>query len=322
MIDSGGMQEEIREWPKVEGKYLIDTGPSGRGASWWENLGRCPQRWAFDADVRRRNAQAPARGHTSAPALIKGTLVHIGMAHFYEAVRRQQTGELSSGAIHDPVEAVWAKVRLEAGDDTTNPWHKHGEVAARAVGRYVDAVCGTQQPTIVAVEKRFELVIPLLVEHVGVEYARYSTRVDLIAADAADRVTFIDHKTTSGRVDATKKQGFTLSLQFLGLVRVGRHFYGDKFAGTMINLVALTDLSGVPVRVRPELAPWAIAQFDSVLLDRAFLLKGLIDQDRPLYHWPKALTEQGPCTDRYGVCSHSMKCRFGPDSVSSSDGEG
>ncbi len=301
--------ESQEAWPKVDGLHVIDTGPSGRGASWWENLGRCPQRWAYDY-LNGTEGRKPS----SAPALIKGTLVHIGLAHFYESVRREQEGSLNPSLvpIHGPVAAVHAKARLEAGEDHTNPWHKYADTAAKAVERYVQWVGPSRQPEIIAVEKRYEINIPLVEEHVGAEYARYSCRVDLVAKDSNGKVWFTDHKTTSGQVNATKKQGFTLSLQFLGLMRIGRMIYGDDFGGTMINLVALTDKSGEPIRVKPQMAPWAVGCFDQVLLDRAFLLKGLIDQERPLHSWPKALTEQGPCLDRYGPCPYTMRCRFGP----------
>ena len=154
-------------------RLLIFTGPSPRG---WHRLQlflECPQRYAW-------NYIAGLKGiNEDAPPLVKGSLVHLGLAQHYAQIREKQNGR-DPKLYFDPIEAI--DVMIEAKPH----WKEHGELAKRVIDAYL-LKWRNERFKVVAVEELLEAEI---------EGYRFTGRMDLVVEDSAGKVWIIDHKTT------------------------------------------------------------------------------------------------------------------------------
>ena len=84
-------------------KHLIDPGPSRKG---WHRLAkvlRCPRLYALSYNVEHRTSDEPP-----AEPLIKGSLMHVGLAHHYA----QKSDLYDDVDIYSPADAVEALAQL------------------------------------------------------------------------------------------------------------------------------------------------------------------------------------------------------------------
>ena len=295
---------------------LIDAGSSGRGWSWRESLLRCPQQFAY------RHMLSFEEG--SREPLIKGSLVHTGLAHANAELVAEQHGLTNTflpwrDAIRE--QALREDQEIGYGDS----WQKWGDLATETVGAYL---AQRERPHVVAVETRInlwfdangELVEPPTDANERLAMATdprlalkgppylHTARIDVLEQDRYGRKILVDYKTCY-RVDARKRDGFALSGQILGLTLWGSHTYGHGFGGTVLQMLRLTDGRERFPRITPSPAHYALASFGKSVVESEERLARLLTKD-PM-EWTRVFSEQGPCMDRYGPCSYREICMTG-----------
>ena len=288
------------------------SGPSIRGWS-EQDLIRCPQRWAFQRLLRLSSAPSPA--------LIRGGLVHEGIMHYW--LQRQGHSEAL-----DPVFATRAKA-AELGWGT-----EHTDLACKAVQRFGEyADLHLRHLRVLAVEHPGEVwcdggaIVPPPADAEARRLAAADAdprafyamgapwlstfRADLIAVDAAGNPIVIDWKT-GYKFDAMKRRGFDRSGQFFQYHYWGRAAYGERFGGVWIGAINLGLVEdGKPRAIElldVPFAPWPTARFPRAVTDRAETIARLLAEGRDVHDYPRAYSEQGPCTDRYGICPFWDAC--------------
>lgn len=298
---------------------LLNAGSSGRGWSWRESLLRCPQKFAY------RNILKIDEG--SKEALIKGSLVHIGLAHANVELLCEQNGWVNE---HMPWRDAIAEQALQEDQAIGHgeAWQKWVELATGAVADYL---AQREPPRVIAVEHRIEMWIDAdggLVGPPADAQARsamatdprlallgppylHTTRIDLLEQDRMGRFWVTDYKTCY-RIDTRKRDGFALSGQVLGLTRWGADLYGADFGGSALQMLCLIKKGDRFPRVIPSPAPHALRAWGQTVVESEERLARLIDKD-PM-NWPKTFSEQGPCMDRYGPCSYREICLTGKKS--------
>ena len=296
--------------PLVDGRILLDAGSSGpAGWSSRSRVLRCPRAYGI-ASV--------SAGPTTSDPLIKGSLVHIGVAHYYARLQAVQQGW--QGAPGDscpgpeayltPTEAIGALARRE-----NEHWQKWVGLATEATAAYGQWHRGFHEH-VIAVEHLIVMQVPW-VDRDGVNHVfPHSARIDLITQLPDKRFRIIDTKTTSTRFEKTTP--YDLSGQIIGLTWWGRQEWGDKFAGVELNIMRLGGWKNtLPFeRMTPRLAPHAVREFPKTIAWSVYersMLKRQFGEDA--LSWPLALSDSGPCMDRWGPCSFRELCYWGPDGL-------
>jgi hypothetical protein len=321
----------------ADARVLLDAGSSGRGWSWRDPFLRCMQKGAF--------ANADNIMVDAAPALAKGSLVHVGLAH-WGARRQAQENNWDPDQYHPPRDAI----ALVAGK---NGWTAHESLAAETVDAYIEDRPFAQN-RILAVEQRMVRWVttqgfvkpPPDAEHrlgllksaagrlalstCGEPYLD-TARADLILGDSAGRIYIVDYKTASVYNGRSKQDGYTLSGQFLGMARYGQHVWGDRFGGILIAMLPFDPPRSGPrwPVIHPDPAPWALRNYIATVIEQESRLaaaatavaEAMFDSDLAkaaaylvgpgVHMWPMALSEQ-VCVGRYGACPFLLRCRWGP----------
>jgi hypothetical protein len=295
---------------------LLNAGSSGRGWSWREALLRCPQQFAYEKllGLQRENREA----------LIKGSLVHIGLAHANVELLCEQNGWEND---HMPWRDAIAELALQEDHEIGHgeAWQQWVELAT---GTVADYLAQREAPTVIAVEHRVEMWIdadgslvdpPVDAEKrsamatdpklalMGPPYL-HTSRIDLLERDRYGRYWVTDYKTCYV-IDARKRDGFALSGQILGLTLWGAKTYGRDFGGSALQMLRLIKKRDRFPRVIPSPAPWALKEWGKSVVESEERLARLLAKDPR--HWPKTFSEQGPCMDRYGPCSYRDYCLTG-----------
>ena len=269
---------------------LIGTGPSsplsGHKIDSWI---KCPQLWAYS------NAMDPSPvPRTDTPALIKGSLGHQGLAHYYRRLQAEQEGE-------DPEQWFSPLAAIEQRAAEEGPmWQEFVTLAQRTIRDYMRHYDG-QHIRVVGVEKVFTLEGP------GWKLTRSA---DLVV-EAAGVIRIIDHKCV-GRITSKTVDRYALSGQFLDYALIGQEAYGERFGGTYLNLVEWPQAQGRPKYLQ-TLAPGAPVAVRSrrAALDRAHAARDhFTAAGTDPWEFPKRLHEQ-VCTGPYGHCKAYELCRWG-----------
>jgi len=266
-------------------RLLIFTGPSPRG---WHRLQlflECPQRYAW-------NYLAGLKGiNEDAPPLVKGSLVHLGLAQHYAQLREKQQGR-DPKLYFDPIEAI--DIMIEAKPH----WKDHGELAKRVTEAYL-VKWRNERFKIVAVEELLEAQI---------EGYRFTGRMDLVVEDSEGKIWIIDHKTT-GRLQAQQRKFYSVSGQILGYQTLGKIHFGDRFGGMRLNMIQHGgDFKFERFNVDP--APKMMERWPSAVKDAEEGIQKLLDEGRPADKWPIAPSEL-VCFHRYGPCNYIEQCKWG-----------
>jgi len=283
---------------------LLDPGPSEAGWHRLQTALQCPRKYALNEKTER----------TWSPPLIKGSLVHVGLAHYYKRTwarmqgRKPGKGDLKEplDQWYEPLEAVSRLAMQQAGESGNYLWMEFAELARRVVHEYIQ-------------HWQLERWEPLYIEeqfrsHVTDEKGNrflYTQRADLVARDPRGKIWIVDHKTTF-RIAPKTIRRYTLSGQFLGYRLLGQRAFGDKFGGVVLNMIQLPqDTKGRAEFKRPALepAPWAVRTFKQTLI-RA---EGIINQHKHLEEpldWP-AVHHETACWTAYGPCPFHETCQFG-----------
>ncbi len=197
----------------VNGKILINAGPSPRGVHRLEQVLICPQLYAYKHRL--------GKDMGSKDALVKGSLVHVGLAHYYAQLRAVQRKE-DPAAYHDPMDAI----ELAAAEFgvTGTAWKA---LASQAVSGYMTQYM-MEKFTIIGVEDLVETMIGPY---------RLTARWDLVTQDSQGKFWIYDHKCLPGNT--------LVETEGLGAVPVA------ALNGTTFNTVASTPqgLAWRPARV-------------------------------------------------------------------------
>ena len=262
-------------------KILINTGPSERGWHRIETMLRCPTLYAF--------TQAGGDDGDKGP-LVRGTLGHVGFAHYYARLGAVQHGK-DPDAYFEPHEAI--------------------EIVGKQMGGIALGFIEPMQKLIAAYHANFvgERMTVRAVE-VPVEMTfngyRMTQRLDLVVSDVNDRIYAWDHKVVA-KIDVKSTTRYNLSGQFLEMHWQARNKYGDAFAGLRVNLAQADGMKFA--RVTPDPAPFALQQFPFVVQHAEEQIKRY--EGLAPHEYPKTFSEQ-TCMTPYGPCPATDFCRWGP----------
>lgn len=270
-------------------EHIIDSGPSERGWSYYALFLRCPMLFYWKLIYPRR---ASLGWNDTTGPLARGTLVHVGLAHYYARI-----WAASHGKNPDMIPAPDRAIEVKAA--------QMGPVGQGMLGvasSMLDAywrVYPTESFKVVAVEE------PMEITWGG---ARYTARVDLVV-DEGGKVFIYDTKTTA-QFQAKTIRKYTLHGQFFGQHYLGRRYYGDRFGGVVVNVV---DQEGQCTRRRPDPAPFTLRHFPQIIQrthEQIEARKAECGDD--LEKWAAhACPDEQICVSPYGYCPAFQLCRYG-----------
>ena len=285
-------------------KSLLDAGPSERGWHQFEQASRCLRLWAW-------NHKAKKPFIVTEP-LVKGSLLHIGLAHYYQRKLEEQEGR-DPDAFYAPEESVLVLSRQEARKsrdrNEASLWVSCVTPVLVALEKYQShwARCSWK---VVAVEQELRAHISRSQSlPSGSERFLFTQRADLIVQDPHGFYWIVDHKSCYRITSKTLRQHI-LSGQFLGYQMFGRKIYGRKFGGVVINRVKLSS----PVdfeRSVLEPAPVAASGFVGTLRQIEDRIQSHAHISDPM-DFPPVLSDQ-VCYGIYGPCTYFELCRWGDE---------
>jgi hypothetical protein len=268
---------------------LLFTGPSERG---WSRLGtflQCPQKyaWAYKLDKRSKD-------HSQ--ALIRGSLMHVALAHHYARKKEDVSG--GNPDIYYKTETAVKIAAAEEGE----VWKQHVDLVLMNMDRYkVKYPC---DPWIIKhVEKEAEL---------DVGGNRITGRFDLVIEDTQGKVYIVDHKTTA-RLHKRQRTYYSISGQILAYKWMGRTIWGDRFGGMLLNQIQHG--GGDPKKIKfarhvVEPAPNLERMLPVTVMDAENAIQRLEAEERDPRWWPRA-THELVCFHRYGACEYLELCKYG-----------
>jgi hypothetical protein len=265
----------------VADRILINTGPSPRGWHRIESFLRCPTLywWKYHRGC----------GEVS-EALVRGSIGHAGLAHFYARLRARQQGQ--------PIDAYYNvpdAMRL-VGDTFGDLGRSLVPKVIPVVEQYVNRYATTDvRLRVLGVEDLLETKF---------HGFRYTARADLVVEDEQGRVWIYDHKFV-GRIEDKVFKRYAMCGQFFGLHYLGVARYAERFGGVLVNAVGMDRRVG---RTALDAAPWALQRFPNVVANTERQIAAMTDV--PIESWPMALSEV-VCITPYGPCPHFDACRWG-----------
>lgn len=280
-------------------KYL-NAGSSGEwGWHATEVALRCPQLYAYHYRCEGADLDGD-RG-----ALIRGSLVHQGLAHHYARLQSAQLFQDPEEWLN-PVSAIQrCAEELEANGEKSKAGH-YVESATNIVLDYLEQY-REESLEVVAVEEVFTAEIA---------GRKFTQRLDLVGRRSDGKIYVFDHKTT-GFYSAKIPERYTLSGQFLGMHNFGQQVYGKEFGGVIINVLACGAANKPTARgettftrVPPNPAPNAQRLFTISVQHARERIEELDRSGLNPWRWPKVLSEQ-VCVTAYGKCEGFDLCRWG-----------
>lgn len=270
---------------------LLDTGPSPRGWHRVQNMLECAQKYSYRYNLDKEPT-------FSAAALLKGSLMHLALAHHYQRLKNKQLGL-------DPEEWLPAKeaVDLKCLQEPENIDYQ--DLINNCYDEYVNRwMIEDQHLKILEVEKLAYVVIDDLERD---KKYLLTGRFDMVV-EWEGKVWVVDHKTTS-RLSSSHEKYYAVSGQLIGYEYMARQIYGERLGGVLLNFAQHT----VPCKFerrkippRPNLS----AQFAPTIIDAERRITDLQNSGRPYDQWPKAMNELS-CYTRYGACPYIEDCKYG-----------
>lgn len=291
-------------------KTLLDAGPTEKGWHFYEMLLRCLR---LAGAARHGLLKRRRKG----PALLRGSLGHVGLAHRYAQRFPAAAGGASPADFYEVEPAVRLLATTAAYTESDERWEGLVPLVLDALGGY-EARYGDRDDgwKVLAIERamtaRFErkragdttLAVP------------YRQRADLVVECPDRKIRIPDHKFV-GYIDTEKLQRYAISGQFLGYDAVfGRNVWKDRWGGTILNLIEIGDgrREFRYRRVPCPPAPAAAADLVDAVLDAAEEAERMERQGRPWWRWSPKFNE-GICRT-YEACPLLQWCRFGvPEDV-------
>lgn len=274
---------------------LLDTGPSPKGWHRLQTMLECAQKFAYAYGVEEgAGHRQKEKDETKSPALIRGSLMHLILAHHYMRIQARQQGT-DPNEWMDPTDAV-NEMCLQKGGD----WAKHADVIHDCYAAYRGR-WATEEFKVLEVER---------LAYAKIKGHLFTGRFDLVIEDRRGEVWVIDHKTSS-RLTATQRKYYGVSGQLIGYSYLGQQIYGEKFAGLMLNQIQHTKpckFARIPLPPAPNL----LRKFPQIVDDAETRIQELRASGRKEDSWPMAANEL-TCFHRYGACKFLDRCRWGTD---------
>jgi hypothetical protein len=278
---------------------LINPGSSRRGWHRLQNALKCPRLAAWSA----RDREAQSEACPSAP-LIKGSLLHMGLAHYYAQKREREDGK-SESEYYDPVGAMTKLVESQPAAHQ-GQW---SEWVPMVTGTLLNYMIHWQSERWTPWEVEKELETTIRDEGRRKDFL-YTQRVDAIFLHPQNGKTwFVDHKSTFKIMDKTTKK-YSLSGQFLGYNLLGMRMYGPRFGGVLLNLIGWGSKKSGPEfqRITLPAAPFSQERFEKTLVYAERILEDHEGQEPG--DWPGAHHETA-CWTTYGPCKYFDRCHYG-----------
>lgn len=275
---------------------LIDRGPSTKGWHFHQDFLICPRLWAF-------NHLGDKPESPLALPLVRGILVHCGLAHHYKRLQLKAQGD-DPGEYLAPVDAVRALAQREFEATENVLWHDLEEVAATLVAEYGWHYGKDEGWEVLQVEDQIEATI-----EDGNKSWLYTQRPDMVARRSDGKVFIWDHKCVSNLTQSGARR--KLSGQFLGYRMLGTLLYGKDFGGVLMNLVGASTKKVAFKREYMASTPWSDLQFTRTIKYANRMIEGLKQQNLPAAEWPAVYTEYA-CFRYNKLCDHHATCTHGP----------
>lgn len=309
-------------------RKLIDPGQSEAGWHRIQDVMLCPQKHHLRSQGHRGEATPP---------LVKGSLIHVGLAHLYKQKQLRDKGK-DPDSYYTPHEAIAVAALQNAGE--SDLWQELAPLAQRLLVEYAEFWGeGSELDThwrVLAVEKelRVHVVDKARWEHVDdvgghlwseaerdaavvlklhpstpFSPARYlyTQRADLIVQHNSTKLVYIvDHKTTSRPVPSPMRR-HAMTGQFLGYRMFGSLQYKDSFGGVLVNCIQITDTESSKKFKRPKLEQ--VVDSHQKLKTTIIHAERLIREYNGESSWPHALQESACWA--YGGCPVREACQYG-----------
>lgn len=278
-------------------KIILNTGPSPNGSHKTEVAMRCLRQRGWDYHTE----QEPGRPwHSDATA--RGTLVHVGLAHYYRRLQAKQQGD-DPEKWYSPETAVALMPQIEGNHHDKITLAKHvPEVLDALQGYYADYA--HEKIKVIAVET---VVMFDNIPGMGGpgEPPAKTARIDLIY-ESGGRLYFMDHKS-AGRITKEHKWQYSRAGQILMLRWLGAGL-GDKFGGVVLNLVQVGGQGNKNERPVLDPVPGFMVSLPMALVFWDKLRLAFEDSGLPPEMWPASPSEH-TCRGRYASrCPHWQKC--------------
>lgn len=272
-------------------RLILITGPSPRGWHRIQTMLECPQKYAYTYLYKMEGADD---GEGDRTPLVRGSLLHLGLAHYYKRIQRRQQQE-DPDLYYTPAEAIRLYASIMKG-----LYKDHAEDMVQCLQAYEDHYAMRENYKILHVEELFSA-------YIGKYY--YTGRLDLVVEDSRGQVWALDHKG-SGRIEAKHREFYAMSGQLIGYRWLARSAFGTRFAGFKLNLIQHGNNNFQFERPAISPTPYLNSRFTQTILDAEERIEALEASGRAVDEWPLAMNEM-TCYGRYGACPHTEKCRWG-----------
>lgn len=272
---------KLRHAPQ-DGRVLINTGSSGLGSHLLGVFEDCPRLFAYTELLG-----LPIEEHRM--ELIRGSLLHVGLAHHYARLGCRQKGGVWVNGQHytDPDQFyLWADAIEYAAAACENP-----QIAANVMTTVIEKIrkyitwakTADLGMEVVAVEH------PFAYNFSGVPY---TMRLDMVVRSASGVYTW-DHKGTASLVRAHAL--YSMGIQIAGIGAGGADAFGSR--GVVINYIQWHHHKGPKefVRLVPDPAPGIRTHLPMRIQQNWWTMLQYYQKWSPWY-WP----QRGACIDKWG----------------------
>lgn len=272
---------------------LLETGPSPAGWHRLQTVIECPQKFAYHYKLHM-DAGLPAA------ALLRGTMVHLALAHHYARKKNIDEGR-------DPDEFIPPQHALALKAYRESEYKDVFSQVLDVINAYIPYHEEMDKKwNVFATEKLMDVQIPDPDRNTSY---RYTGRCDLMIEDPKDGgIYIVDYKTTA-RLTHNHKKWYAMSGQMIGYEYMGQLQYGDRIKGVMVWLIQVTPpfkFERYLMPPRPKLAE----SFPRTVIEAERRIAYLESLDMDPLDWPKAMTEL-TCFSRYGACGFIDNCKYG-----------
>ena len=271
----------------ADDRLLIFTGPSPRGWHRLQQFLECPQRyaWQYEAGLQGMDENAPP--------LVKGSLIHLGLAQHYARMREEQKGR-DPERYFPPAEGIDLLAATKGG-----AWAEHAQLCKDVVEAYQEK-WRNERLKIVMVEE-------MLDGNVGGH--RFTGRLDLAYEDRQGRIWAMDHKST-GFLSSKQRKFYSVSGQILGYTWLARAKFGERFGGFRLNMIQHGRGEFKFERYEVDPAPRMLARWPQTVVDAEEGIAAMEASGRAPDNWPMVASEL-TCFHRYGACKFLEQCKWG-----------
>ena len=279
-------------------KVLIDPGPSRNGWHRLQKALRCPRLFALSYRTEKAGV-----GRVPSVPLIKGSMLHIGIAHHYAILQAKQREE-DPDQYYSPLDAI-AELVTRQPEPHRSAWQEHLSDVQSVMLQYQTHWMG-EKWNVEAIEK--ELKVNVFDEERG-KTLFFTQRVDAVWRDPKDgKWYFVDHKTAA-RWSKPKLMKYSMNGQMIGYQMIGSKMFGDEWGGVLLNVIEWPKKGGVASfhQTQVEPAPYSVSKFKDTVIQAERMIEMYENRD-PL-DWPGA-HHDAACWP-YDACSHYETCQWG-----------